>query len=41
MPDVLWHLKESKSTKDFNQDVRDITNFLENSIFIETLFRLY
>ncbi|CAB9539200.1 Ubiquinol-cytochrome C reductase, cytochrome C1 subunit [uncultured Gammaproteobacteria bacterium] len=29
MPDVLWHLKESKSTKDFNQDVRDITNFLD------------
>jgi ubiquinol-cytochrome c reductase cytochrome c1 subunit len=29
MPDVLWHLKQSKSTKDFNQDVRDITNFLD------------
>lgn len=29
MPDVLWHLKQSKSTKEFNQDVRDITNFLD------------
>jgi len=29
MPDVLWSLKESKSETDFNQDVRDITNFLD------------
>ncbi len=29
MPDVLWHLKQSKSPKDFDQDVRDITNFLD------------
>ena len=29
MPDVLWSLKESKSEKEFNQDVRDITNFLD------------
>lgn len=29
MPDVLWYLKQSKSEQDFNQDVRDITNFLD------------
>jgi len=29
MPDVLWSLKASKSTQEFEQDVRDITNFLD------------
>jgi len=29
MPDVLWSLKESKSEAEFDQDVRDITNFLD------------
>jgi ubiquinol-cytochrome c reductase cytochrome c1 subunit len=29
MPDVLWSLKESKSSLEFKQDVRDITNFLD------------
>ena len=29
MPDVLWSLKESKPETAFNQDVRDITNFLD------------
>lgn len=29
MPDVLWELKQNKSAKDFDQDVRDITNFLD------------
>ena len=29
MPDVLWKLKAEKSAKDFDQDVRDITNFLD------------
>ncbi|HIC40679.1 MAG TPA: cytochrome c1 [Piscirickettsiaceae bacterium] len=29
MPDVLWELKQSKSAEDFDQDVRDITNFLD------------
>ena len=29
MPDVLWDLKQNKSTEDFDQDVRDITNFLD------------
>jgi len=29
MPDALWSLKESKSETEFNQDVRDITNFLD------------
>ncbi|SFV79397.1 ubiquinol cytochrome C oxidoreductase, cytochrome C1 subunit [hydrothermal vent metagenome] len=29
MPDVLWELKQSKSADDFDQDVRDITNFLD------------
>ena len=29
MPDVLWSLKEEKSEAEFNQDVRDITNFLD------------
>jgi len=29
MPDVLWSLKEGKSEPEFDQDVRDITNFLD------------
>lgn len=29
MPDVLWELKQSKSTQAFNSSVRDITNFLD------------
>ena len=29
MPDALWSLKEEKSEADFDQDVRDITNFLD------------
>ena len=29
MPDVLWSLKEAKSEAEFDQDVRDITNFLD------------
>lgn len=29
MPDVLWDLKQNKSDKDFDQDIRDITNFLD------------
>ncbi|RUM79770.1 MAG: cytochrome c1 [Candidatus Thioglobus sp.] len=29
MPDVLWELKQNKSEEDFDQDVRDITNFLD------------
>ena len=29
MPDVLWSLKEDKPEEDFDQDVRDITNFLD------------
>ncbi|MBT6757436.1 MAG: cytochrome c1 [Candidatus Jacksonbacteria bacterium] len=29
MPDVLWELKQNKSAEDFDQDVRDITNFLD------------
>ena len=29
MPDALWSLKEEKSEAEFNQDVRDITNFLD------------
>ena len=29
MPDALWSLKEAKSESEFNQDVRDITNFLD------------
>ncbi|MCS5586805.1 MAG: cytochrome c1 [Gammaproteobacteria bacterium] len=29
MPDVLWELKQNKSTEDFDKDVRDITNFLD------------
>lgn len=29
MPDVLWSLKEKKSDAEFDQDVRDITNFLD------------
>jgi len=29
MPDVLWELKKNKSAQDFDQDVRDITNFLD------------
>ncbi len=29
MPDVLWNLKQAKSPEAFDQDVRDITNFLD------------
>lgn len=29
MPDVLWSLKASQSEQKFNQDVRDIVNFLD------------
>ena len=29
MPDVLWSLKEGKPEVEFDQDVRDITNFLD------------
>ncbi len=29
MPDALWQLKQEKSERAFNQDVRDITNFLD------------
>ena len=29
MPDVLWSLKEGKPQAEFDQDVRDITNFLD------------
>ncbi|SMN10676.1 ubiquinol cytochrome C oxidoreductase, cytochrome C1 subunit [uncultured Candidatus Thioglobus sp.] len=29
MPDVLWRLKQQKSAKEFDQSVRDITNFLD------------
>jgi len=29
MPDVLWSLKEGKSEAEFDQDVRDIVNFLD------------
>lgn len=29
MPDVLWEARQNKSTEDFDQDVRDITNFLD------------
>ncbi len=29
MPDVLWQLKQDKPSKEFDQDVRDITNFLD------------
>jgi len=29
MPDALWSLKMAKSEAEFNQDVRDITNFLD------------
>lgn len=29
MPDVLWELKQNKSAEGFDQDVRDITNFLD------------
>jgi len=29
MPDVLWEIKQNKSAEDFDQDVRDITNFLD------------
>lgn len=29
MPDVLWSLKAHQSTDKFDQDVRDITNFLD------------
>ena len=29
MPDVLWSLKEESSEAEFDQSVRDITNFLD------------
>jgi len=29
MPDILWSLKEKKTEAEFDQDVRDITNFLD------------
>jgi ubiquinol-cytochrome c reductase cytochrome c1 subunit len=29
MPDVLWSLKQGQSEADFDQNVRDITNFLD------------
>ena len=29
MPDVLWSLKEGRPETEFNQDVRDLTNFLD------------
>ena len=29
MPDVLWSLKEGRPEIEFDQDVRDITNFLD------------
>lgn len=29
MPDVLWKLKKTKSSEAFDQDIRDITNFLD------------
>ncbi len=29
MPDVLWELKKTKSAGEFDNDVRDITNFLD------------
>ncbi len=29
MPDILWSLRESKSKLEFEQDLRDITNFLD------------
>ena len=29
MPDILWSLKEKKTEAGFDQDVRDITNFLD------------
>jgi len=29
MPDILWSIKESQSEAEFNQSVRDITNFLD------------
>lgn len=29
MPDVLWNLKQNKSQDDFEQSIRDITNFLD------------
>ena len=29
MPDVLWSLKEERPEAEFDQDVRDITNFLD------------
>jgi len=29
MPDVLWSLKEGRPESEFDQDVRDITNFLD------------
>ncbi|CAC9583506.1 Ubiquinol-cytochrome C reductase, cytochrome C1 subunit [uncultured Gammaproteobacteria bacterium] len=29
MPDILWKSKQDKSEKEFNQEVRDIANFLD------------
>ena len=29
MPDVLWSLRESQSESEFDNSVRDITNFLD------------
>ncbi len=29
MPDVLWQSKQDKSEKAFNQEIRDVTNFLD------------
>ncbi|MCH9646524.1 MAG: cytochrome c1 [Proteobacteria bacterium] len=29
MPDVLWQSKQEKTEREFNQEVRDITNFLD------------
>ena len=29
MPDVLWSLKQSQTETDFDQNIRDITNFLD------------
>lgn len=29
MPDVLWQLKQDQSEEKFDQDIRDITNFLD------------
>jgi ubiquinol-cytochrome c reductase cytochrome c1 subunit len=29
MPDILWSIKENQSEAEFDQSVRDITNFLD------------